>query len=429
MAWLARSHPTGSTVRTSIAILEYLFAEFLQHDLRVRLWDGTLLGSHHPQVTLVLNHAGALRSMFLTPSYLKLGEAYVFRDFDVEGNLQVVFQVAELLLAQVYRLSEKLHLQTMLGKLPAEHHPRAVPRYGLLRGAVHSKRRDRQAVTYHYDLPLAFYQSFLGEQVVYSCAYFSSPEEDLEIAQTRKLEYICRKLRQRARDRLLDIGCGWGALIIHAALHHGAQCVGITLSAIQAEYARERICRMGLEDRCTVKICDYRELDNHTEFDKIASVGMFEHVGEALLPEYFGRAWHLLRTGGVFLNHGIAASATDRECGPSFTDKYVFPDGELVPISSTLRIAENCRFEVRDVENLREHYALTLSHWVRRLEANADEARQSTDDTTFRIWRLYMAGSAHWFRVGRLNLYHSLLAKPANGFSGLPLTRADWYCR
>jgi cyclopropane-fatty-acyl-phospholipid synthase len=244
----------------------------------------------------------------------------------------------------------------------------------------------------------------------------------------RKLDYICRKLRLRPGERLLDIGCGWGGLIVHAAAHYDVEAVGITLSVPQAEVARERLRESGLNPRCRVEVCDYRDLEPGQPYDKIVSVGMFEHVGEELLPEYFRRAFGLLRPGGVFLNHGIACSAIYRRQGPSFTDRYVFPDGDLVPINTSLRAAELSGFEVRDVEGLREHYALTLHHWVRRLEAHAEEARRITNDATYRIWRLYMAGSAHGFRIGRLNLYQTLFARPLRGQSGLPLTREDW-CR
>ena len=215
---------------------------------------------------------------------------------------------------------------------------------------------------------------------------------------------------------------------MHAAAHYGVQAVGITLSVPQAEVARQRLRESGVNDRCRVEVADYRDIDHDQQYDKIVSVGMFEHVGEALLPEYFRRAWDSLRPGGVFLNHGIAYSATYRRRGPSFTDRYVFPDSEMVPISTSLRVAELSGFEVRDVENLREHYGLTLHHWVQQLEAHAEEVCRITGDTTYRIRRLYMAGAAHGFRSGRLNVYQTLLAKPLLGESGLPLTRADWYC-
>lgn len=362
--------------------------------------------------------------MFLSPSELTLGEAYIHNDFDIEGDIEAALDVADYLLEQERGTRD---LAERLQKLPVENHPRTDRQPAKFWGSVHSKDRDRQAISYHYDLPAEFYALWLDQDMVYSCAYFATPEDDLDTAQRRKLDYICRKLRLRPGDRLLDIGCGWGGLIMHAAAHHGVQAVGITLSAPQAELARQRVRESGLNNQCRVEVWDYRDLEPSQQYDKIVSVGMFEHVGEDLLPEYFSRAWDLLRPGGVFLNHAIAYSATYHRRGPSFTDRYVFPDAELVPINTSLRAAELSGFEVRDVESLREHYALTLHHWVKRLEAHADRARTLTDDTTYRLWRLFMADAAHGFRSGRLNVYQTLLAKPQQGKSGLPLTRADWY--
>jgi cyclopropane-fatty-acyl-phospholipid synthase len=216
-------------------------------------------------------------------------------------------------------------------------------------------------------------------------------------------------------------------LVLHAAKVYGVHALGITLSTPQAEVARARIEQAGLMDRCRIEVCDYRELTREQKFDKIVSVGMFEHVGEKLLPEYFAKARYLLEPGGVFLNHGIAHSATYKIKGGSFVDRYVFPDGELVPLNVALWAAETSGFEVRDVESLREHYALTLRHWLRHLEEHEAQAKRVADEPTYRIWRLYMAGSAYAFRSGRLNLYQTLLVKPDRGKSGLPLTRADWY--
>jgi cyclopropane-fatty-acyl-phospholipid synthase len=410
-----------------VDLLENLLATYPRRDFRVRLWDGSVWGiGKQPRFTLVLKHPGALRAMFLYPSELALGEAYIYDDFDIEGEIVAAFDLADYLLGQERGLAERLHLAELLRKLPANNRRRTGLQPANL-WTVHSKDRDRQAISYHYDLPAEFYALWLDQNMIYSCAYFAKPEEDLDAAQQRKLGYICRKLRLRRGDRLLDIGCGWGGLILYAAAHYGAQATGITLSKPQAELARKRVRESNLNDRCRVEVRDYRDLDPSQQYGKIVSVGMFEHVGEALLPEYFGRAWKLLLPGGVFLNQGIAYSATYRRRGPSFTDRYVFPNGELVPISTSLRAAELSSFEVRDVESLREHYALTLCHWVRRLEANAEQARRITDDTTYRVWRLYMAGSAHGFRSGRLNVYQTLLSKPLHGESALPLTREDWY--
>jgi cyclopropane-fatty-acyl-phospholipid synthase len=428
MGLSAKSLFGETPVRVSVDLLENLLAAYPRRDFQVRLWDGSIwVGGEQPRFTLVLKHPGALRAMFLSPSEFTLGEAYIYDDFDIEGEIVAAFDLADYLLRQERGLPERLHLAELLRKSPANNSRRPGPQPANLGSSVHSKERDRQAIGYHYDLPAEFYALWLDQSMIYSCAYFASPEEDLDTAQQRKLDYICRKLRLRRGDHLLDIGCGWGGLIIYAAVHHGAQATGITLSKPQAELAQERVRQSNLNGRCRVEICDYRDLDPSRQYDKIVSVGMFEHVGEALLPEYFSRAWNLLQPGGVFLNQGIAYSATYRRRGPSFTDHYVFPNGELVPISTSLRAAELSGFEVRDVESLREHYALTLCHWVRRLEANAEQARRITDDTTYRIWRLYMAGAAHGFRSGRLNVYQTLLAKPLHGESRLPLTREDWY--
>jgi len=412
----------------SAASLETLLADYPRRDFQVRLWDGTTWGMEkQPRFTLVLKHAGALRAMVLSPSELKLGEAYIYDDFDIEGDIEAAFELADYLLEQQRSAGTKFDLAKRLQKLPANDRPRAGLHPIKLSGSVHSKDRDQQAVTYHYDHPAEFYALWLDQRMVYSCAYFATPEEDLDSAQQRKLDYICKKLRLRRGERLLDIGCGWGGLIMYAAAHYGVEAVGITLSVPQGELARQRLRESGLSDRCRVEVSDYRDIDHDQQYDKIVSVGMFEHVGEAFLPEYFNRAYELLRPGGVFLNHGIAYSATYRRRVPSFTDRYVFPDSEMVPISTTLRAAELSGFEVRDLESLREHYALTLHNWVQRLETHAEEARRITDDTTYRIWRLYMAGAAHGFQSGRLNVYQTLLAKPLHGQSGLPLTREDWY--
>ncbi len=426
-AW-AKSLFREATSWVSADFLDAILANYPRRDFQVRLWDGTSWGTEkQPRFTLVLKHPGTLRAMFSSPSELTLGEAYIYDDFDIEGDIEAAFDLAGYLLAHGRGAEENLGFGTHLRKLPQSERQPSDLRLIEFRGKVHSKDRDRQAVSYHYDLPAEFYALWLDQHMVYSCAYFSNPDEDLDSAQEHKLDYICRKLRLRPGERLLDIGCGWGGLIIHAAARYGVEAVGITLSVPQAEVARERVRQAGVNERCRIEVSDYRDIDHERQYDKIVSVGMFEHVGEALLPEYFRQAWNLLRPGGVFLNHGISYSATYQRRGPSFVDRYVFPDGDLLPISTSLKAAELSGFELRDIESLREHYALTLHHWVRRLQSHADEARQITSDTTYRIWRLYMAGAAHGFRSGRLNLYQTLLAKPVDGRSGLPLTRDDWY--
>jgi cyclopropane-fatty-acyl-phospholipid synthase len=428
MATLAKSLFGETPSLASTQFLEALLADCPKRDFQVRLWDGTTWGAEQqPRYALVLKHPGALRAMFTCPSELTLGEAYIYDDFDIEGDIEAAFELADYLLEQERSVGKNLDLARRMQRLPANNRAHEEQRPANFRGPMHSRDRDRQAVGYHYDLPAEFYALWLDQRMVYSCACFATPEEGLDSAQERKLDYICRKLRLRRGERLLDIGCGWGGLVMHAAARYGVEAVGITLSVPQAELARQRLRESGLGDRCRVEVSDYRDLEHGQPYDKIVSVGMFEHVGEALLPEYFSRAYGLLRPGGVFLNHGIAYSATYRRQGPSFSDRYAFPDSELVPINTTLRAAELSGFEVRDLESLREHYGLTLHHWVRRLEAHAEEARRIAGDTIYRIWRLYMAGAAHRFRTGRLNVYQTLLVKPRHGHSDLPLMREDWY--
>lgn len=417
------------SVEISLHLLDILAADYAQRDFAIRLWNGQTWGNcDNPRFTLVLNHPGTLRRMLLRANQVTLGEGYIFDDFDIEGNVEAAFEFGDYLVTHELELTEKLHLAGLLLRLPHYDQPHdEEPIEPHLHGMQHSKHRDREAVAYHYNLSNDFYRLWLDERMVYSCAYFRHGHEDLDTAQAQKLDYICRKLRLRSGDRLLDIGCGWGGLVIYAAKHFGARALGVTLSKPQAELATQRIRDIGLADRCEVRVCDYRDLDNPLSFDKIVSVGMFEHVGETHLPEYFQHVWKLVRSGGVFLNHGIAVSALFHRKGPSFIDKYVFPDGGLVPLGTTIRIAEGCGFEVRDLESLREHYARTLRHWVARLESRYQDAKRITSETIYRIWRIYMSGSAHSFATGRINLYQVLFSKPEDGVTGLPLTRSDWY--
>ncbi len=420
-----------SDVQTSLSILQHIFSNYHPRNFAVRLWDGTTWDPEPGQTalfTMILQHPGALRKMFLHVNDIALGEAYVYDDFDIEGDIEATFGMAEHIFGMRLSLAEKIHLGTQLLKLPSIEKSRVGRQAVQLHGALHSKERDRQAVTYHYNVSNDFFALWLDRRMIYSCAYFNSPEDDLDVAQERKLDYICRKLRLRPGDDLLDIGCGWGGLIIHAAKKYGVKALGITLSEPQARLANERIRQEGLTGECRVDIRDYREMNEPGGFDKLVSVGMFEHVGEKILPEYFKRAWNFLRHGGVFLNHGISSGLNQTKSnGDTFSNRYIFPDSQLVPINITLRVAEECGFEVRDVESLREHYALTLRHWNRRLEEHHEEARRLTDESTYRIWRLNHAGAAVGFQKNRQTVYQTLLLKPDRNVSHLPLTRTDWY--
>lgn len=418
-------------VEITKTVLEEIVSERSLNVVGVRLWEGTDWPDDRPRpVTLVLNHPGALRRMFLPGNEIGLAEAYLLDDFNIEGDIESLFTLADDLAPLAEDFLKKARLGWKLLRLPKGNRPSATKRIpARMGGERHSIDRDRLAIAYHYDVSNDFYTLWLDKNMVYSCAYFLGLEHSLDRAQESKLDYICRKLRLRSGQRLLDIGCGWGGLVIYAAKHYGVEAMGITLSQPQADLANERIAQAGLAERCRVEVRDYRELDENQGYEAMASIGMFEHVGEAHLGTYFQQAWKLLLPGGLFLNHGITRCANDTpRRGRSFFDAYVFPDGELVPISTSLRIAEEVGFEVRDVESLREHYAMTLRRWVSRLEAHHEEALEFVDEPTFRIWRLFMSGCAHGFTRGRLNVQQSLLVKPGpDGQSGLPLTRADLY--
>jgi cyclopropane-fatty-acyl-phospholipid synthase len=377
------------------------------------------------------------------PSEITLGEAFLSKEIDVEGDIFSVFDVAEHIF-ECPRGQRQQALEVISGVL-----------FGIgqwwKQGKTHSVERDHVAISYHYDQPVEFYRPWLGESLAYSCAYFQSEVDSIDLAQTNKLELICRKLRLQPYERFLDIGCGWGSLILHAASRHNVYAQGITISREQAAVAAARIQKARLTQNCEVELLDYRKASGHFSlFDKIASVGMFEHVGLKNLPLYFQTAYKLLKPGGVFLNHGIARARLQRNAdgsfldrlvvpflrdvllfrrprNSSFIDKYVFPDGELVPISHAVRVAETAGFEVRDVENLREHYERTLRLWVEGLQRNSSVLLKLVPETTYRIWLLYMAGSAAAFRRGDIAIYQTLLSNPERGHSGLPLTRADWY--
>lgn len=400
-----------------------LFRDYGGPPFSIRLWDGWTWNSSSqasPVSTIVLATPGALQTLLFEGSQVALGEAYLRKELEIEGDLFSVFAVAEHVLRRPPDLRRRV-LRSVSAGLGLGGR--------LIRGARHSLGRDRSSIAWHYDQPIEFFRPWLGSTLVYSCAYFETQNDVLDEAQERKLELICRKLRLQPRERFLDIGCGWGSLILCAASRYGAEAHGITLSQEQARIAEQRIVASGLSERCKVRFQDYRELGLAVSaFDKIASVGMFEHVGLENLTAYFGIAYRLLRPGGVFLNHGIARAAGSEQRGDdSFIARYVFPESDLVTLTETIAAAESAGFEVRDVENLREHYELTLRRWVEALQQCRGSLLQYVSEATYRIWLLYMAGSAAAFRRGELGLCQVLLSRPDRGDSHLPLTRDDWY--
>ena len=397
----------------------------------MRFWDGSTweADTEPPRFTLVLNHPGALRAMFWPPNELSVAEAYLHDDYDIEGDIEACLPVADhLLIDGPSGPGARLRAANSLVSLPGNRRTRPGRGPARLRGGRHSLERARSAISYHYDLGNEFYALFQDRRMLYSCAYFRSEDDSIDLAQEQKLEHICRKLRLKPGERVLDIGCGWGALAMYAADRYGVEVLGVTLSEPQARLAGERVEAAGLADRVRIEVRDYREVDEVEGFDKLVSIGMFEHVAREALPAYFETCMRLLKPGGVFLNHGIGEPPNvAQRRGGSFTMAYVFPDCELVPISTSLAAAEGAGFEVRDVESLREHYVLTARAWRRRLEAARDEALELVDEVTYRTWRLAMAGCAYGFATHRLNVWQSLLGKPERGRSGLPLTREDWY--
>ena len=392
----------------------------------LRLWNGgeLNLGGGEPVCTLQVNTPAGLRALLLHPTSLKLGEAYIYGDCDVLGNLRDIFPIADKLIGGKTSFADKLRAARLL--LRHSFHTGDKKHAAKLRGDRASAGRTRKAISYHYDLPVEFWRLWLDRELVYSCAYFQSANATPEEAQVAKLDLICRKLRLRPGERFLDMGCGWGALICHAAKHYGVKALGVTLSARQAQYAAERIQKQGLAENCKVEVRNFFEVEELGPFDKIASVGAVEHVQS--LDRYFDYVYRLLEPGGWFLNHGITTAPTNPlRKGDSFLDRYVFPDYHLASIGETVRAAERAGFDVRDVESLREHYGRTVELWHERLVRARAEVENVTDPVRYRIFDLYLAGTAYEFRVGRLHLHQTLLLKPKPGESWIPQTRHAWY--
>jgi cyclopropane-fatty-acyl-phospholipid synthase len=440
------------------AVAEELLGKVFQRlnmGIAVRLWSGPAFRvggampreAHagdrtEPPFALWFRTPSAVVSLVLGRDPLRLAEAYFRGDVDIEGDLFAALALKDHLQEIKLTLGERWTAFLMALKLrslnrDAELPPPSRPKHESERShaygravRAHSRDANREAIRFHYDVSNEFYKLWLDRAMVYSCGYFARPDVDIDAAQQAKLEHICRKLLLKPGERLLDIGCGWGALAIHAARHHGVRAHGITLSSNQLQFARARIAAAGLCDRVTVELRDYRELGGETPYDKVASVGMFEHVGLENLPLYFDTVRRVLAPGGLFLNHGITHehSGWNRNLSTEFINRYVFPDAELDAIGNIQRCMEDAHFEIADVEGLRPHYALTLRAWVARLEQRHARALEYVSEATFRVWRLYMSASALEFESGNLGIYQILARKRgAESRSALPLTRRHLY--
>jgi cyclopropane-fatty-acyl-phospholipid synthase len=394
--------------------------------LALVLPDGTLLGPAEAKAHLLVRSPDALRRIVTAPGELGFARAYVAGELELEGDVYAALPALQDLpsvraLARHWLAAARAVGLRGLRPLPApaeEAH---------LRGRRHTRQRDAAAISHHYDVSNAFYRLLLGPSLTYSCAIFEDAATTLEEAQAAKHELVCRKLGLRHGMRLLDVGCGWGSLVLHAAARHGVDAVGVTISARQAELARERVAEAGLADRIEIRLADYRDVRDGP-FDAISSIGMFEHVGLSRLGIYFERLHALLRPGGRLLNHGIAKPAGSRPPirRSTFVGRYVFPDGELHEVGAVVSAIQKAGFEVRHSESLREHYALTLRAWVRNLEARWDDAVGEVGAARARIWRLYMAGSALGFEAGRLQVHQVLAVRPDGSLSAMPLAPGRW---
>lgn len=427
----------SNQIKAAVRIVRRLLGNF-PGAAALKLWNGAsyAVGHSAPLFTLVVRDPAVLRRLvFSKRNPIPLADAYFRGQLDVEGDfyaalrLKSHFQKLTLTAGErVALVLDALRLPKAMATLPANA-PSITHMGAASFSHNHTKHSDSAAISFHYDVSNAFYKLWLDEQMVYSCAYFETSADTLEQAQRNKLDHICRKLRLKAGERFLDIGCGWGAMVCWAAQHYGVQAHGITLSKKQYDYAKARIAELGLQDRVTVEMRDYRDLQGKDRFDKISSIGMFEHVGLANLPVYNATVMRLLRPGGLFLNHGIThdEEGWHATVDSEFINRYVFPDGELDTISNILRGMEHAGFEIHDVENLRAHYALTLREWVKRLEAKHDEALQFVNEDAFRVWRFYMAACAVEFEAEGTGVYQILASKRGTGKPPVPLSRRDIY--
>ncbi len=439
MATLYENHAASGATGPAKQILHRLFRDF-DGSARFRLWDGSevCLGSNAPDFALTFRSPAVLQDMILTRQPLRLVESYFQGLIDLDGDLYSALRLRHYLSSLRLSLTEQCMLAAkalLIDAAPSGAQGGDTRRWaktiGQKLGFAAGKALNRQAISFHYDVSNDFYALWLDEQMIYSCAYYEDAGQSLEQAQYSKLDHICRKLRLRPGERLLDIGCGWGALVCWAAQHYGVQAHGITLSRNQYEHARQTIRQRGLQDRVSVELRDYRDLQGEGVYDKVVSVGMFEHVGLKNLPTYFAIAQRMLKPGGLFLNHGITSDTRGwkKSISTEFINRYVFPDGQLETVSTVQQLMEAAHLEIHDVEGLRRHYALTLREWVRRLDASHEAALGYVSESVYRVWRLYMAACAMQFEEGDIGVYQILSSRRTPFASPLPLTRRDLYSR
>lgn len=406
--------------------------------VHVCCWDGSEAGPDDG-VTMVFRCRRALRHVLWSPNELGLVRAYVSGDLDVEGDLFGLLSLPGLVDSlgsrSLRRLSGRATRKGVwtflrLGGVGMRPRPPAVE-LPPTRGGKHRRARDAASVSHHYDVGNDFYRLLLGPTMVYSCGYWGRGERGtLDEAERDKMDLICRKLGLHPGMRLLDVGCGWGSMALHAAQTYGISVVGVTLSHAQLEWGRARVAEAGLEDRVQIRLQDYREIDDGP-YDAISSIGMAEHVGNSALPGYAAKMMSLLRPQGRLLNHAIASVRPLAGHGGQqspFIQRYIFPDGEILPLSRTIDVLERAGFEVRDCEALREHYGLTLRAWVQALRDSWDDAVRLVGEQRARTWLLYLASCALTFEANGQLTIHQVLAvrQDDEGSSGLPRTRAEW---
>ncbi len=408
-------------------IISVTLKDFQDASIAFRFWDGSEFNPNKtdsPALTVILRDPEGFLGLLTNPDELALAEAYFSDVFDLEGDLSVAVLLGE-------SLGKKKWSKTELAKLAGNAISLSVRSFinkqsssfrG--KGKAHTVARDKEAVSYTYDTSNDFYALWLDKNMIYSGAYFPRRDATVDEAQDTKLEYICKKLLLKHGETLLDIGCGWGALVIHAAKNYGVKATGVTLSKQQADFANAKIRQLGLQDKCEVKLMDYREVPEARQFDKIASVEMLHHVGEEVLPEYFRKIRALLKPGGISFQLGITTlPAKGKYKSPAFADKYFMPDYHLVSISTYLDHAEKQGFEIYDLEDVREHYYLTSKHWLSRLEARHNDALKYVNEFTYRVVRLSLFLMMAGFQKGMMGFYHFILLDKKTDIESLPVSR------